>query len=506
MPWPSRNRLRKSYKPSLRMKGNLTSSSSDMREMEVATRRDFWRPSFIHLPGEMAVERVQRLLPLLLLLAAFGLYLPRLSTPQKYLFDEILFAYTAGEYANGNADAYFWDDPCSVGKNKERCAEINPEAVKDNRIGRYEWTHPLLGKDLIAITIVAFGNTPFGWRIASTVCGTIGIILAYHLGVTVTGRRGVGILTAGLLLLDGLYFVYSRLGLVDIYVTVFMLGALLAFAKYVMAPPDRTRGPLIAIGAMLGLGIATKWSSGYAATLIGCMVLWRLLGLFRASRQENVPPQVRQGIRDHLIWIPISFGILPIVLYLFAYLPFFFEGYRLIQFVELQKAMFQFHTHLPKLGQASKWWEWPLTLQPMWFGSRSLADGRVANTYANGNPLLYWAFLPAIAWLSVYWFRMRHPALVVLLIGFFGQWLPWILVGRSSFIYHFLPAVPFGCLAVAMAVTHLYRGNTGWRRTLAVEYVVLVALAFVFFYPIYSFAAISERALALRMWLPDWPR
>jgi dolichyl-phosphate-mannose--protein O-mannosyl transferase len=64
--------------------------------------------------------------------------------------------------------------------------------------------------------------------------------------------------------------------------------------------------------------------------------------------------------------------------------------------------------------------------------------------------------------------------------------------------------VPFGCLAVAVAVVHLIEGNSGWRRTLAVEYVVLVALAFAFFYPIFAFYPLSDHAQALRFWLASW--
>lgn len=447
------------------------------------------------------------LLPLLIFVVALGLYLPRISYPDKYVFDEILFAYTAGEYAAGNADAYLWNHPCSVRKSDERCAEVNPDAVRGGRVGKYQWAHPPIGKYLIAGGILVFGNDPFGWRIASALFGAIGIVVAYQLGLTLSRRRAVGLLTAGLLLLDGLYFVYSRMGLVDIYVAVIMMAALLAFAGYLAAPPHRIRLPLFATGALLGMGISTKWSSGYAAAIIGAVVLWRFFRLFRASRQEGTTPAVQAGVREHLVWIPLALGAVPVAVYILAYAPFFLKGgYSLTEFVELQQVILRLQTTIQdKPGSASQWWEWPLALRPVWFGERTFTSGQVATTYANGNPLLYWAFLPAVSWLCVHWWRARNPALIVLVIGFFGQWLPWILVERSAFVYHFLPAVPFGCLAVAVAVDHLCQGNIGWRRTLAIEYVVLVALAFVFFYPIYSYFPLSERALALRMWLPSWP-
>ena len=447
------------------------------------------------------------LLPLLLFVIALGLYLPRITYPEKYLFDEILFAYTAGEYAAGNADAYLWNHQCSVRKSDAKCAKINPNAVRNGRVGKYQWAHPPLGKYFIAGGILLFGNNTFGWRIASALCGAIGIVIAYQIGLTLTKRRIIGILTAGLLLLDGLYFVYSRMGLIDIFVTVIMMSALLAFAGYLRAPPDRIRWPLFVTGMLLGMGVSTKWNSGYAAACIGIVILWRFFRLLHASRREDAAPELRKAFREHLVWLPITLGVVPAAVYILAYAPFFIKGgYSLTEFVELQQVMLRLQTTIQDTpGGASRWWQWPLALRPVWFGDRSFTDGRIATTYANGNPLLYWAFLPAIPWLCIHWWRQRNPAGIVLVIGFFGQWLPWILVERSAFAYHFLPAVPFGCLAVAVAVDHLWRANTGWRRMLAIEYVVLVAIAFVFFYPIYAYLPISERALGLRMWLPSWP-
>lgn len=451
--------------------------------------------------------RSRMLFPLLLFVVALGLYVPRIAYPDKYVFDEILFAYTAGEYAAGNANAYLWNDPCSVRKSDERCAQVNPDAVRGGRVGKYQWAHPPLGKYFITAGILVFGNDTFGWRFPSALCGAIGIVLAYQLGLALTKRRVIAILAAGLLLVDGLFFVYSRMGLVDIFVTVIMLGALLAFTSYLAAPPDRIQRPLYATGILLGMGISTKWSAGYAAACVGLVVLWRLVRLIRASRRADATPEVRKGVREHLIWIPVTLGVVPAAVYFLAYTPFFIKGgYNLAEFVELQRVILRLQTTIQDSpGSASRWWEWPLALRPVWFGERTFRDGRTATTYANGNPLLYWAFLPSVAWLCFHWWRERNPALIVLVIGFFGQWLPWILVERSAFAYHFLPAVPFGCLAVAMAVARLCEGNTGWRRTLAIEYVVLVALAFAFFYPIYAYFPLDQRALALRMWLPSWP-
>ena len=95
---------------------------------------------------------------------------------------------------------------------------------------------------------------------------------------------------------------------------------------------------------------------------------------------------------------------------------------------------------------------------------------RTATIYALGNPLIVWAYLPAIAFAGFAWYRsrFRSMALAVVLAGFLGQWLPWMLSPRISFFYHMLPCVPFGCLAIAYGLSRIRE-----PRVVALGYLVL---------------------------------
>jgi len=90
---------------------------------------------------------------IVLLLAAWASFLFgwRLTTPDQYIYDEVYHAYTAAQYADGNTDAWLW----------------STKAPKDGVA--YEWTHPPLGKLIMAAGIWIAGDDPFGWRIASAV-------------------------------------------------------------------------------------------------------------------------------------------------------------------------------------------------------------------------------------------------------------------------------------------------------------------------------------------------
>jgi dolichyl-phosphate-mannose-protein mannosyltransferase len=450
--------------------------------------------------------RLDALLVLLFVVFALALTLPRLTTPSSYFFDEILYAYTAREYLRGTTEAHRWDSPCAVGRNDELCLASNPAAQVGERVGKFEWTHPPLSKELIAAGIGLLGDTPVGRRLPAAIVGAIGVALLYRLGMLLTRQRAVAFLAAGLLLFDGLWFVESRLALPDIFLAVALLGAMLALCVYLTAPPTERTRPLVVAGTMLGLGLATKWSAAGLWALVVLVVLARILTPAPAVWQSDVTgDNSARGISSQLAWAAIALVGLPLAVQVVTHLPFFAAGNDLADFVELQRQRWDYHRQYDAdFAYASPWWQWPLALRPAWYGATTFADERVANVYANGNPLLYWAFLPACIWVGWRWWRRCRLALLVLSIGFLGSWLPWAVVARPTFIYRFLPAVPFACLAVAVAVGDLYRADTGWRRTLAIEYVLLVALAFAFFYPLHVFVGLDTHDLELRLWLPSW--
>src|SRR5262249_7202411 len=107
--------------------------------------------------------RDRAILPALLSVAALMLFTWRLWEPPAYVFDEVYHAYTAGQYVAGNKDAYLW----------------NTTAPRHDVA--YMWNHPPLGVLLIAAGILAYGDQPFGWRIASAMFGAIGVGIAFLL-------------------------------------------------------------------------------------------------------------------------------------------------------------------------------------------------------------------------------------------------------------------------------------------------------------------------------------
>src|SRR5579875_2699925 len=110
-----------------------------------------------------------------LLIISLGLKFYRLSNPKSYYFDEIYFAFTAEEMAKGNRAAW----------------ELGHEAPKGFA---YEWTHPQLGKEMSALGILIFGDSPFGWRFFQALFGGFGTLIIYILGKELFESKRAGII------------------------------------------------------------------------------------------------------------------------------------------------------------------------------------------------------------------------------------------------------------------------------------------------------------------------
>lgn len=417
----------------------------------------------------------QWLAPCAIAIVALALLLPRLGTPNQYVFDELYYAYTAGRYVTNEPNSY-------------RCCRPPRETTA------IEWTHPPLAKLAIAGGILVLGDNPIGWRATSVLGAVLAIFIVFALGVNVTGSQIVGAVAAILLLCDGVFFVEARTGTSNMLLTVLTSGALLAFAAFLRQPVARGRNALLATGLLLSLALATKWSAVALAGLVFLVYAWRVWQSWRG------PDSVRP--RD-LLWGAVAFGVLPPVIYLLSYAHFFLTGHSWSEFISLHRSMFAYHRNLGVVHDySSSWWEWPMDLRPVWYYADRAGDvGQFV--FAVGNPLLYWPMVIAVGWVAIDWWGRKPIGLVILLLGFFGQWLPWALSPRGTFIYHFLPAVPFGCLAIAVLLVSGWQAG-GWRRVAAGAYGVVVVLVFAWFYPMFTAMPLTAEQVAAHTWLPSW--
>ena len=122
------------------------------------------------------------------------------------------------------------------------------------------------------------GSYTFAWRLPGVIMGALTVAVLFLLARVLFRRRSVGVLVGLFALLDGLFFVQSRIAMNDVYTGFFILAAYLLFA-WLWLEPERVKRSfwlvMPAMGVLLGLALASKWVAAYAIGALGILVLIR---------------------------------------------------------------------------------------------------------------------------------------------------------------------------------------------------------------------------------------
>jgi dolichyl-phosphate-mannose-protein mannosyltransferase len=191
------------------------------------------------------------------------------------------------------------------------------------------------------------------------------------------------------------------------------------------------------------------------------------------------------------------------VIYLAAYRPWFGGpmqpyGWNLW---ELTQQMYWYHSSLTSPHCAgAPWWSWPLDLKPVYWYFGQSAGGFNGYIYDAGNPILFWAALPAAAIAGGLAIRARSAALGLVGLAFLAQYVAWIPISRVLFFYHFFTALPFYLLLLAVVLALLWER----RRKAVLVFGAAAAVAFLVFYPFVSGMPIPGDAAGAYFILPTW--
>ena len=352
----------------------------------------------------------------------------------------------------------------------------------------YETTHPPLGKDLIMVGIALFGMTAFGWRFAGTLFGVLLVPLAWCFVRRLTRKPWAAATAGALLALDFMRFSQSRLATIDVYGTFFiLLGAycMVWYCQRVLT--DGVNRALLQMalgGAAFGLGCAAKWTGIYAGA--GLAVLY--LGVLYA-RWQQIRPGFRAEFRTAAVGGVLFYVLLPLCLYIGSYLPYWWRdpAFSLSDWWQCQVSMFSYHATLKATHPfESRWYTWLLGLRPVWYYRNGyLPYGMKASIAGMAGPVIWLAGLAALMgllWRQVSGRGSRAGAGVLILYG--TQLIPWMLVTRCTFLYHYFPSSMF-CLA-ALALVLARMKHVDWAKKIAAGLCVVALVLFVLYYPALS--------------------
>ncbi len=425
-----------------------------------------------------------------------ALFKPDMDYQDSSYFDEIYYTRTAYEFLNGTPT--------------------------------YEITHPPLGKSLIALGVMLFGTTPFGFRFVGTLFGVLMLPFLYLLGRDITKSRGLGGLAGFLFAFDFMHFTQTRLTTIDVFITFFTI--LMYFFMYRYSKMSfydtslaRTFLPLGMCGVSFGLAIACKWTGFYAGVGLAVVFFYVLYLRYQEYRYALKKPQGSSSGISHayivehfwkmtvktIAFCVVFFLVIPFVIYLLSYLP-FSDGTDSGLFARMwknQAYMFHYHTELvAEHPYASSWYQWPTMIRPVFYYSKIIDDTMRQGISAFGNPLVWWTGILAFVYMVYLYLKKQDKPAGFLCVAYLSCYLPWCFVTRYTFAYHYFPCVPFVVCMIVWGIAQ-WRTRLGERKfaVLVTVYGILAFLLFVLFYPVISGKPVSVGYVdSFLRWMDTW--
>jgi dolichyl-phosphate-mannose--protein O-mannosyl transferase len=500
--------------------------------------------------------------PLLVTLFAGFLRFNRLSVPNAIIFDETYYAKDAWSILKHGVE-WNW---ISVSSNPNyvnnqvvsgHFSKSLFQACTGSGCGEYV-VQPPLGKLLMAVGEWMYGLTSLGWRVAPALFGTLAILVMCRVARRLTRSTLLGC-TAGLLLsLDGLEFVLSRTGILDIFLMFFVLAAFAALvvdrdvsrarlAEAVVLQPSDEAGPglgirkwRVAAGILIGLACASKqYGVWYILAFAGLCIAWDL----GARRAVGLRGYVRGALVRDGKWLPLTLGVIPLVAYTLTWMGWLVTstGYDrnsaqgtgfnipvigpLYSLFEYHKEMVQFgvglSTRHPYMSQP---WDWFFITRPVAFYWTTFSDPAglhapkagttgpwVQEVLAIGNPAIWWVSIPVLVFCLSWWLTRRDWRAGAALLCIAAGWVSWLpFVSRTKFDYYSLEFEPFLIICIVLCLGLLIGPASAWwvRRAigsaLAGIYVLAVLVLFWYFYPILAGKIIPYSDWLSHMWYSGW--
>jgi dolichyl-phosphate-mannose-protein mannosyltransferase len=494
-----------------------------------------------------------------LLVTLFGGFLRfyRLGIPHAVVFDETYYVPDAYGILTHGVELN------AVDSSKSRAVVDNLLAHGSTHIltntGEYV-VHPPLGKVLIASGEWLFGLTPFGWRFAVAVIGTLSILLLARITRRMTRSTLLGCVAGLLMSLDGLELVLSRTAILDIFVmfwTQAAFGMLVldrdaARAKLVDAaiaagatgaageelegggPQLGIRWRRVLAGVFLGFACASKWNGIWFVLAFGLMAIAWDLGARRALGYKD---RLVGALRSDVKWLPVTFLVVPFAAYTASWSGWFASslGYdrnwaalagnhtpiwsTVDSWYQYQKSMLSFGLGLTShAGYVSEPWSWLYLGRPVSFfyaaprgcGASSCSQ----EVLAIGTPAIWWASILALAFCIGWWISRRDWRAGAVLAGVAAGWLPWFWFAlhdqRTEYYFYAVAFLPYLVIAITLCLGLIIGpvdappGRRAVGAVVAGAYLLLVVANFAYLYPVLTAQVLPYEFWRQRMWFNSW--
>lgn len=460
------------------------------------------------MPASQPLSRsLLPMLPFLLLLVlSAALHFAWFGHPASVVFDEVYFPRFGLAYLNGE---YYFDLHPPLGKlifgATGWIAGIDPGFS-------FGGVHqPFPDSSYLALRIPP--------RLAGTLLPLVLVGIAFELGLSRLAAFTVGALAV----LDNGLLADSRIALIDPFLLLAGFGAIWCWLR------SRTRGWgwSVAAGLLAGAALAVKWSG---LAFVGLVLLGAGLHWLRTRDLAGIGRMALMIVASAAVYVAtfvIHDALLtragPDAAHMSAAYQANLSGTAaaadpaqpragfVARMVELHSKMLGGHQSAGPHPYGSRWHDWPFMMRgiAMWTQAK---DGTIASIHLLGNPAVWWASGYAILLLLVnfpprlYNWALRRPGAqlvpteTAIIVAWLANMLPFVLISRVLFVYHYLPAL---CVAL-LGVGHLIDRSGRDARWLAPLLIALAVAGFVYFAPLTYGLTLTDAEFNARMWLRGW--
>ncbi len=361
-------------------------------------------------------------------------------------------------------------------------------------------------------------------RVLPSVAGTLLPVLVYAVAIELGMTRGTALIVGFLAAIDNALLVISRFALIDVFILTFGFAALWS---YLRAANSNSWGWTIAAAFAAGCAASIKWTGLAFLGIICTLQLVRLLC-------DRSAASVAKIMILCVVPAAIYFGSFAAQ---FALLDrsgrddaFMSPQYQATlagnpnaddkdqdkpgivgKFIELNAKMYGYAGQVIDHPYHSNWYTWPLMMRGVYFWSKEEPDGRQANIYLLGDPVIWWAAGYAMLFLLVN-FPPKIPALataaklppssraeLIVIFGYLANMLPFIALPRGMFLYHYLPALVFAILAIGLLLDRVPD-----KRILGAALLATSVCGFIYFAPLTYGLPVSKPAMDRMFWFEGW--
>lgn len=328
------------------------------------------------------------------------------------------------------------------------------------------------------------------------------------------------VFAAVLALLDNALIAHSRFLYFDNFLFLFGIGALALLLRALRKP---SAIQFLGVGVLLGMACAVKWTALTFALIAGLRMLWWLWlrAVTPSAWWRYVIATLAGMIAIYLAVFFVHFAVLTLPGPGDGFMPSAFQqtlqahargeatpanapGF-LQNFIDVQHEMLRANERVgSEHPYGSRWNQWPLMWKPLYYLRVQLSnDGSAdSHTYSIGNFAIWLsaglALLFAFARIGPHIARRENDALLSWLLAAYAlSWLPFLLIQRVMFLYHYFPAFIFSILILARSAE-----LAQWRKGVLIVGIFAV-LIFALTTPLTYGLPFDIRNLELS-WLPNW--